>query len=387
MNFTFSRQIALGLATVVLSSTTAFAVGAWPDLPVGIKTGISARIDHFAYVGLGSAGDVFYALDLNNPTTGWVKRAAFPGPKTNGAAAAVSDGKIFAFSGNGLATPDAQSPIIFDTVYVYDPVTDSWSKVDTKTPVGLSGAKALSLADGRIAIIGGYNKKLFDKYLSDLAKIDEKKDPKRLKKLVNSYMGMKPKGYHWNARVLSYNPKNNQWGTFGKSPFLPNCDSAIAFEGVDRFMVIGGEIKPGLRTPAVKQVKFTAHDAQWKKLTPLPALSNDEPQEGLAGAFAGKVGDDVLVAGGANFKGAQANAAAGKWFAHDGLPKIWRSEIYVYDNEGWRVVGKLPHGLAYGASFEMPDGLLLVGGEDEQGKASKEVMFLGWDGKTLSISD
>ena len=50
----------------------------------------------------------------------------------------------------------------------------------------------------------------------------------------------------------------------------------------------------------------------------------------MAGAYAGIAGNDVLVAGGANFKGDQANATAGKWFSHDGLKKARRDEVYAF---------------------------------------------------------
>ncbi|EEZ06861.1 Bme15 [Brucella ceti M490/95/1] len=251
----------------------------WPDLPVGIKNGAAARIGNMAYVGLGSAGTDFYALDLNNPSKGWVKRANFIGPATNGAAMAAAGGKIFAFSGNGKATPDAKSPIIFDTAYVYDPGSDGWSKLDTQTPVGLSGAKAVGLADGRIAIFGGYNKELFDKYLADVGAIDKDKEPEAYRKLVDSYMGMKPEAYRWNDEVLVYDPAGNNWGSLGANPFLPNCDPAMATMGEGDFLLVSGEIKPGLRTPEAKLVKIRDGAAHWQKVSDLPPLSGSEPQE------------------------------------------------------------------------------------------------------------
>ncbi|WP_432284217.1 N-acetylneuraminate epimerase [Aminobacter sp. BA135] len=379
--------------------STAMAADAWPDLPVGIKSGIAARVGDTLYVGLGSAGSDFYALDIADPAAGWVRRAAFSGPATNGAAAAVSGGRIFVFSGNGKADADAKSAIIFDTVYAYDPVADGWTKVDTTTPVGLSGAKALALEDGRIALVGGYNKKLFDDYLAKVTATDKEKNPEGFRTLVDAYMGMAPADYRWNAELLSYDPRANSWSSLGDSPFLPNCDAAVAALDDDAFTLISGEIKPGLRTPEVKKVSISGQSASWLELADLPTPEANDRQEGVAGAFAGNVGGAVLVAGGANFVGAQANAADGKWFAHDGLKKGWRDEVYVYDEaaEGkpsdgeatggkiWREVGKLPAGLAYGASFPVSGGLLIVGGEDGEAKPRREVFLMKWDGKALSI--
>ncbi|MBB3975236.1 N-acetylneuraminate epimerase [Rhizobium azooxidifex] len=384
---TLGKRLAAGVAAIALSTGAVMAAETWPDLPVAVKNGIAARVGDMAYVGLGSAGTDFYALDLADPAKGWVKRAAFTGPATNGAAVAISGKTILAFSGNGKADAAANSPIIFDTVYAYDTEADTWSKLDTQTPAGLSGAKAVTLGDGRIAIVGGYNKELFDKYLAEVSAIDKDKDPQGFKTLVDGYMGMQPKDYRWNDKVLVYDPAGNSWGTLGDNPFLPNCDPAVVAEGEDRFMVISGEIKPGLRTPEVKLVQVEGEEASWQKLADLPAISGSEPQEGVAGAYAGVAGSDVLVAGGANFKGAQANAAAGKWFAHDGLTKGWRDEVYAFDGNGWRQVGKLPRGLAYGASFAVPGGVLVVGGEDGEGKPRTEVFLLRWDGQTLAVEN
>jgi N-acetylneuraminate epimerase len=241
------------------------AVETWPDLPVAIKNGIGVRVGDIAYVGLGSAGTDLYALDLKNPSTGWVRKAAFIGASTNSAAATTVDDRIFVFSGNGKSTPDAKSSIIFDSVYTYDPANDLWSRLDTRTPVGLSGAKALPLSDGRIAIVGGYNKDLFDRYLADLSVLDKDENPVELARLVDGYMGMPPEDYKWNDSVLSYDPKANSWSSLGENPFPPNCDSAVAQTGRDTFLLVNGEIKPGLRTPALKRVSIEGDTPRWQR--------------------------------------------------------------------------------------------------------------------------
>jgi N-acetylneuraminate epimerase len=53
----------------------------------------------------------------------------------------------------------------------------------------------------------------------------------------------------------------------------------------------------------------------------------------------------------------------------------------------WTQVSQLPIGLAYGASFSTPDGVLIVGGEDERGAARPEAFLLKWDGKAVTIED
>ncbi len=383
----FKKLVFTTILSAAISVSTAQAAQQWPDLPVGIKSGISAQVGSKIFVGLGSAGQDVYALDLSNKSVGWVKISPYPGPAANGAPAAVSNGKIYVFGGAGKQNKDDKAPIIFDSVYAYDVSANEWQKLETKSPVGLLGASAIGLSDGNIAILGGYNKGLFDKYLSDIMATDKKTQPDQWNKIVNDYMGMKPLDYKWNNIVYKFNPENLEWVKAGGNPYLPNTGSAIVKMSKDNFMVINGEVKPGLRTPKVKQVDFSKTSIAWQEKTQIPALAGDALQEGLAGAFAGKSGNAVLAAGGANFKGARAKAISGQWFAHEGFPKRWNSDVYAYVSNGWSQVGNLNSGLAYGASFTVDDGVLVIGGEDEKRAAQTGVFLINYDGKELSIID
>jgi N-acetylneuraminate epimerase len=171
--------------------------------------------------------------------------------------------------------------------------------------VGLLGARAFSVPDGRIAIVGGCNKELFDKYLADVSSIDKDKNPQEYGSLVGSYMSMQPRAYLWNDKLLAFDPTGARWSELGDNPFLPNCDSALVQTGEGAFLIISGEIKPGLRTPNTKAIKITGDNAEWKHLPDLPAPSPEVLQEGIASLYAGAVGADVLVAGGANLGSAQ----------------------------------------------------------------------------------
>lgn len=233
--------------------------------------------------------------------------------------------------------------------------------------MGLLGASAFALADGRIALVGGYNKELFDQYLAEVTPIDKEAEPERWAEVVDAYMGMEPEAYRWNDVVWAYDPAANEWSELGENPYLPNTGSAVVATGADEVMVINGEVKPGLRTDAVRTLAVGGDGATWAEAAPIPAPTGAAIQEGLAGAFAGQSADAVLVAGGANFQGARANADAGRWYAHDGLSKHWATEVFAFIDGQWSQVGSLPEGLAYGASFTVDDGLLVVGGEDATG--------------------
>lgn len=373
------------LAVLVLLSANTFAANHWPDLPVGIKSGIGAQADNKVFVGLGSAGQDFYMLDLNNLAQGWQKKANFNGPARSGATASVIGNEIYVFGGSGKVQSDDPAPILFDTVYRYNIATDSWSQADTSTPVGLLGAASYSPDDKQIVFFGGYNKGYFDQYLHDVMTTDKTAEPEAWQKIVDDYMGMKPLDYKWNRQVVSYKPETGQWSQLGSSPYLPNCGSALVVDGATATL-ISGEIKPGLRTAEVKQYQF-ANQQPWQSMHSLPAPKSTGVQEGVAGAFAGQSNGVIIVAGGANFHGAKAAFESGNMFAHNGFGKAFNPEVYVQKDGLWREVNKLPEGIAYGASFSANDGVLIAGGEMSDRSASKKVYLLAWNGSSVEITD
>lgn len=372
-------------AISLVLSMPALADNQWPDLPVGIKSGVSAQIGDKLYVGLGSAGKDFYMLDLKNVKKGWQKKAPFKGAARSGATATVIDGEIFVFGGSGKMNKSDPAPILFDTVYRYNAKSDSWAQVNSRSPVGLLGAASYSPDGKNVVFFGGYNKGYFDQYLSDVMSVDKNKQPEKWQKIVDDYMGMKPLGYKWNRSVISFKPETGKWTDLGLSPYLPNCGSALVTEG-KQATIISGEIKPGLRTAEVKQYKY-GKAQPWESLHSLPAPEKGSVQEGVAGAFAGESNGALIVAGGANFHGAKGAFESGKMFAHDGFSKAFNPEMYVLQQGLWSRVNNLPEGLAYGASFTTPDGVLIVGGEDSKRKARKTAYLLSWNGKDITIQD
>ncbi len=196
-----------GVLTAMIGASAAIASEQWPDLPAGVKNGVGVKAGDVLYVGLGSAGQLFYALDLKDRKAGWKKMADFSGPARSGATASISDGKIFIFGGSGMETASAKSPVIFDSVYSYDIDENRWEREETQAPVGLLGATSHTLDDGEIVFFGGYNKQVFDKYLADVMSVDAKKEPEKWNDIVNGFMGQLPQGYKWNQEVLAILPK------------------------------------------------------------------------------------------------------------------------------------------------------------------------------------
>jgi cyclically-permuted mutarotase family protein len=115
----------------------------------------------------------------------------------------------------------------------------------------------------------------------------------------------------------------------------------------------------------------------WSLAAQFPGGSPGE-RLGLAGVFAGVDHGVLLVAGGSNFP------AGMPW---KGGKKAYYSDIVVLQKDyRWVATGRfrLPRAVAYGASATTPEGVVCIGGENEQG-VSGQVWLLQWDPNSSEV--
>ena len=374
------KNIASILLVATALSSSAFAADL-PDTPVPFKLGAGVINDGVIYFGLGTAGKDWYKIDTNAKDPQWEKVSAFIGTARDQAQAVVLNNKIYVFGGVGKATEDASRISVLNDVYCYDIKKDSWEKVMTRSPRGMTG-HAVATVDNKTAfVIGSVNKPIFDGYFEDLEFAGK---DKKLIDIINAGYSNKPvEDYFFNKDVLRYDPKTNLWANEGQMPTTGTAGSAVAVDG-NNVTIINGERKPGLRTSAVSQFADQKTYLEWKQLPDLIAPEGSKVQEGVAGAFAGVSDHVVLVAGGANFPGSTEAYAKGKNFAHQGCTKTWREEIYAFVNGQWINVGKLPLPLGYGVAVQDDDEIILIGGETTGGKPTSQVITMSYkDGKVI----
>jgi N-acetylneuraminate epimerase len=179
----------------------------------------------------------------------------------------------------------------------------------------------------------------------------------------------------------------------GERPGIACVGSALARNGDDVYLM-GGETKPGLRSAQAFRLWVADGALRSEQLPDLPAdpggdltgetssvTSGDASAaapEGLAGAMAIFSGDSLVLAGGTSFPGARERYLQGQLYAHEHLKKHWRREILVFENSEWRLVGRLPHGLAHAQMFTWHDEVVIVGGERDGGEACTDVLTLVW---------
>ncbi|OLV17330.1 N-acetylneuraminate epimerase [Deinococcus marmoris] len=370
------------LLAALLITTAAAQTQTYPDLPTGIKNGVGGLIGTTIYAGLGTAGQKFYALNLSDSVKGWAEMAAFPGPARDQASAAVVSGKLYVFGGMGKTTPEATSSV-FNQVHAYDPASNTWQELKTRAPVDIGGGTAVAQGDS-ILLFGGVNRNIFNGYFTDIAAAGT--DKAASDAVALAYFSGRPQDYFFGKDVQSYTPATNTWQSLGTAPFTGRAGAAISLQG-DTLTVVSGEIKPGLRTAQAGRATVKDGAVSWSEVSNLPGAADGAVQEGVAGAFTGSSMGALLVAGGANFPGSTAKFRSGVQYAHQGLTKTWRSDIYALRGDKWSVVGQLPQPQASGISIQRGDEVILVGGEVQGGDASTKVMSITLKGDSVEIKD
>ncbi|MDJ7444356.1 N-acetylneuraminate epimerase [Salmonella enterica] len=370
----------MALCLSVAITTSGYAT-TLPDIPEPLKNGTGA-IDNngVIYVGLGSAGTSWYKIDLRKKHKDWERITSFPGGVRDQSVSVFLNDELYVFGGVGKESSD--SPLhVYSDVYKYSPAENTWQKVDTISPVGLTGHVGVKLNEKMVLITGGVNEHIFDKYFIDIAATAADKGAKD--KIINNYFNKPAKDYFFNKIVFIYNAKENTWENAGELPGAGTAGSSSVMEK-NSLMLINGELKPGLRTDVIYRATWDNDKLTWLKNSQLPPSPGEQLQEGLAGAFSGYSNGVLLVGGGANFPGAKQNYINGKLYSHEGINKKWRDEVYGLINGRWQYMGKMNQPLGYGVSVSYGDEVFLIGGENAKGKpVSSVTSFIMCDGNLL----
>ncbi|ELD7543830.1 N-acetylneuraminate epimerase [Salmonella enterica] len=377
----FKKMMTLMALCLSFAITTSGYATTLPDIPEPLKNGTGA-IDNngVIYVGLGTAGTSWYKIDLKKQHKDWERIKSFPGGAREQSVSVFLNDELYVFGGVGKK--NSESPLqVYSDVYKYSPVKNTWQKVDTISPVGLTGHTGVKLNETMVLITGGVNEHIFDKYFIDIAAAAADESEKN--QVIYNYFNKPAKDYFFNKIVFIYNAKENTWKNAGELPDAGTAGSSSVMEN-NFLMLINGELKPGLRTDVIYRAMWDNDKLTWLKNSQLPPSPGEQQQEGLAGAFSGYSHGVLLVGGGANFPGAKQNYTNGKFYSHEGINKKWRDEVYGLVNGHWQYMGKMKQPLGYGVSVSYGDEVFLIGGENAKGKpVSSVTSFTMRDGNLL----
>lgn len=119
----------------------------------------------------------------------------------------------------------------------------------------------------------------------------------------------------------------------------------------------------------------------WEEILSIPPNTNCEVQPGLASPFAGDLKGKVIVVGGCNFPDNP---------VYKGGKKKYYNDVFILKQEAdeqftWKIAGSIPKPLAYGASVVIEDGLLCIGGRNND-KAYSTVQLIELDSRNDKVT-
>ena len=234
-----------GITTAIRLRPTATGMQqeALPSLPHALDNMAGAVVGHILYVVGGNCEGVatqkVWSLDLKNTAKeGWKEEPSIPGIARVQPIAAALAGDLLGVWGGFAPKTDSKAAQLAMNGASYNAGCGTWTALPVPTDalgeeVFTGGATAITTPQKGVVVVGGVNKDVF------LAAIN---------KLPEGYLLHEPEWYRFNSRVLCY--RDGAWTQLLQHPSVARAGCALAYW--DGWVyVVGGELKPGIRTPEI----------------------------------------------------------------------------------------------------------------------------------------
>ncbi|MCM1066994.1 MAG: cyclically-permuted mutarotase family protein [Muribaculaceae bacterium] len=229
-------------------------LSALPSLPASVDNMAAACIDSKIYIAGGNVdgqpSNALFCLDLDHSDKGWQKLPPFPGnPRVQPVmAASDAEGSPMLYLWGGFAGKGDGREASLDTDgYRYSPAKRKWSHLPAPTAdgqdVSTGGGVAYTLASGDILVAGGVNKDVFLEALRCQAP---------------DYLSHPIAWYRFNDNIFIYSPASKSWSVKGRdaSTARAGASAAPGPDGSKSLLIIGGEIKPRIRTADITNINL-----------------------------------------------------------------------------------------------------------------------------------
>jgi len=228
------------------AATQTMSRAALPSLPVPTAFPAAAALDGVLYLAAGSDGTdptaithAFWALDLSRPAgeREWTELPPWPGPARHKAVAATQSGGgsasyFYLFSGE-IPSRSADGDLAYDyrtDAYRFDPQTGTWTQLGD-LPKPIAAACAMPIGQSQVLVFSGSTG-------------EHVQDPDPQPEFPRS--------------VLSYHTITDTWTEVGTMPQAVVTSGVVRWQG--RIVLASGEVRPGVRTPAVRAVRIEPAD-------------------------------------------------------------------------------------------------------------------------------
>lgn len=225
----------------------------FPELPTPLASASVVAFNNTLYVagGENTSGtlDLFFMLDLQNPSAGWKSLPALPKPTSHAVIAlqANNDTTLLLIGGrkknaNAIST-------FYNTVFAFDFVQQQWKPL-APLPYSLSAGTGIALNRLEILLFGGDKATVFHKVETMMLDINAETDANKKMKLIQEKNAIQAAHEGFSKDVFFYNYKKDTWQLIDYLPF-PTPVTTTAVKWGNQIILPSGEIKAGIRTPNI----------------------------------------------------------------------------------------------------------------------------------------
>jgi sialate O-acetylesterase len=149
------------------------------------------------------------------------------------------DGDFCVWGGFSPKRADVPATLSLDGLRFHDNEVSSLASPFDGETVFLGGATATNMNAQTVVAMGGVNKDIFLKALNNPS---------------DDYLTWNPDRYRFNGKIFMFT--THGWKYVGENHHLRRAGATLVKHG-DSLYLIGGELKPGIRTPSVCRIEMT----------------------------------------------------------------------------------------------------------------------------------
>jgi cyclically-permuted mutarotase family protein len=219
-----------------------------PALPCTIDNAAGAISGTTIYVtggnADGQASNRTFALEIGGKE--WKELPSMPSPARVQPVCAATDKHLYVWGGFTPGT--AEMAAVHTDGVRYSFSSGNWEKLGNITADGdtitLSGGFAIAACGNSIIAAGGVDKDIFLDAISGRYDLVRKED----------YMYKPASWYRFNNELLRFDATSGAWSTIATDSTFARAGAQIV-NGGNALYQIGGELKPGIRTPGIYRIK------------------------------------------------------------------------------------------------------------------------------------
>lgn len=254
---------------------------ALPPLPMALDNLAGAYGDGYIYIAGGQFGNRpnYTAYRLRYPGgTEWERLPDYPGGVRLQATAVVqSDGteQCFYLMGGYSPAMDVADGYAHYSGLIYSPSRNEWRTTSAVIPQGRSkrmaiiGAQCAPSGGAHIIFFGGVDTDIFTEAINRPRQLEQAENDEselsvmlrsKIRNDMSSYLKHPADWYRFHRELLVYHTITDTWVVESDSPLMARAGAAlVSHDG--RWIVVGGELKPGVRSADVTAVRMSVRPA------------------------------------------------------------------------------------------------------------------------------